>query len=293
MEILKKELINYFEHLEADVHFTYMEIHRDLRKGTIHDLRIALKRLQAFIKMWGAVNPHFPEKSAVKRFRTLFVEAGRLRDLHIEISLISTKEEMLKLNNGTSKQVADRIKEQKRIFREFEEAFSVFGIRETCMQVASQLRKTSIPHLRIGLRKYFQDLLCNLSRLSREGMRSKNCLHELRRQIKEAQYNLIAIDKATPHIRLSMDLLKPLETLQNQLGKWHDHCITIEKSKNLWNVPQSLRRQLRRDEAQYLKEIRSFLAQLPQLCDLLWDEMDRMLKPQKENVKEDMLNQLN
>lgn len=291
METLKTELIDYFDQLDADVNFSYVEVQKDTRKGTIQALRISLKRLQAFIKMWSAADPHFPAKAAIRRFKILFMEVDRLRDMQVEHSLVNAKEDNSHVNQKTFQQIAQLIREQQRVFREFEEAFSIARPRETCIQVRSHLTNISLCHLRVGIRKYFQDLLHDLTRLARESMRSKKCLRELRQRVREAQYNLIAIDAATPHVGLPMDLLQPLETLQHKLGKWQKHCIAVDESKNLWNVPQSLRRQLRHDEAQYLKEIRGFLAQLPELCHLLWNEMDQMLAPQKE--KEEITNQLN
>ena len=284
MNTLKTELIRYFEQLDADAHFAFFEVHRDVRKGTIHSLRVSLKRLRAFLQMLTVIDPYFPGKAALKTFKPLFTEAGRLRDLQIESTLIFKKEEELELQHLTSAQLDERIRQQLKVFQDFEQAFSIAGLRETCLQAHSHLDHISLTDLRKGLRRYFQNLLNQLSQLAREGMSSKKRLHELRKRTKEAYYNLIAIDKATPHVDISMDLIQPLEALQNQLGKWHDHGITGAESRKLTNVPPSLLRQLRKDETLYLQEIRFLLAQLPSLSERLLEEMDVLLAPKKKEV---------
>ncbi|MBK7408304.1 MAG: CHAD domain-containing protein [Saprospirales bacterium] len=284
MQTLKTELIRYFEQLEADAHFAFMEVQQDTRKGNIHALRVSLKRLRAFLHMLSEVDPHFPGKASLKRFKSLFAEAGQLRDLQIENSLLYSKEETLELTHKTSDQLLSRIEEQQRAFRAFEQAFSIAGLRETCLQARSHLEHMHLSTLRKGLRGYFRNMLDELTILAREGMSSKKRLHELRKSAKEALYNLIAIDQATPHVMLSMDLMQPLEMLQHQLGKWHDHCMTKEESKNLRNVPQSLKRQLKQDETRYLQDIRFLLAQLPTMSDRLLEEMDTLLAPVKQEM---------
>lgn len=284
MDTLKTELIRYFEQLDADAHFAFLEVQQDTRKSTIHALRVSLKRLRAFLKMLYVVDPSFPGKLALQRFKPLFAEAGRLRDLQIECNLIFKKEEELNLQHQTSAQLDERIRHQEEAFKDFEKAFSISGLRESCLQAHSHLKHMSQATLHKGLHHYFETLLKELSMLAREGMSSKKRLHELRKRTKEGYYNLITIEKASPYLDISTDLMQPLETLQHQLGKWHDHCITGAETRKLSNVPASLLRQLRQDETSYLQEIRFQLAQLPTLSERLLKEMEALLAPKKKKI---------
>ena len=289
MKTLRTELIHYFNELDTELHFAFMEVRRETRKGTIHALRVAIKRLRAFIQMLAEIDPHFNGKAAVKQLKPFFRQAGRLRDLQIESSLLYSDEKKLDLEHQVSQQLKERILEQQLAFAEFEKVYSLACIRELCMQARSRLTHIKTLTLQRGLRKYLKNLFNDLTQLSREGLTSRKQLHELRKRVKEAYYNIIALDAATPHLSLSMELLKPLEALQHQLGLWQDHRITMEEAKNLWDVPQSLKRQLREDEERCLQDIRISLAQLPPLLDQLLAELDTLLKPRSKTLKADQL----
>lgn len=279
METLRTELLRYFDQLDFDVHFTFMEVQQDTRKGTIHAMRVAMKRLRAFLQMWDEVDTHFNGKEAYNRLAPLFREAGRLRDLQIESALLLQEEEDLQLPHQTSDQVKVRIIDQERAFEAFKQAYSLADIREVSLQLRSHIEHMSLVRLRKGMQRYFRELLNDLASLSSEALTSKKKLHKLRKRIKEAYYNLIALDQATPHLQLPMELLRPLEALQHQLGRWHDHRITIDDSKNLWDVPISLKRQLREEENKLKLEMKDLLATLPPLTENLLKEMDALLKP--------------
>ncbi|MFZ2898797.1 MAG: CHAD domain-containing protein [Saprospiraceae bacterium] len=277
MNTLRSALLSHFDQLCAEVHFAFMEVQQDARKGTIHGLRVSLKRLRAFLQMWDQIDPYFRGKNVINQLKPLFKEAGQLRDLQIESALLIQQEETLQIGHQTSDQVKIRIAEQKRSFDEFQQAFSLAGIREICLLTRSHIANMSLINLRRGIRRYFHDMLEEIATLSQKGLTSRKYLHKLRKRVKEAYYNIIAIETAIPQLALPDGLLQPLETLQSQLGAWHDHHITMTESKNLWNVPPSLQRQLREDEKQSLLEIRAVLAQLPDLTGRLLKEMDALL----------------
>jgi CHAD domain-containing protein len=277
MNTLRSALLSHFDQLCADMHFAFMEVQQDARKGTVHGLRVSLKRLRAFLQMWDQIDPYFKGKNVINRLKPLFSEAGQLRDLQIESAVLMQQEEMLQIGHQTSDQIKIRIAGQKRAFDEFQQDFSLAGIREICLLTRSHIAHMSLINLRRGIRRYFHDMLEEIAALSHKGLTSRKYLHKLRKRVKEAYYNIIAIETAIPQLALPDGLLQPLETLQSQLGTWHDHHITMHESKNLWNVPPSLQRQLREDEKQSLRETRAVLAQLPELTGRLLKEMDALL----------------
>lgn len=277
MNTLRSALLRYFDQLCADVHFSFMEVQQDARKGTIHGLRVSLKRIRAFLQMWDQIDPYFKGKAVIQNLRPLFREAGQLRDLQIESSVLIHQEENLQLDHRISDQIKIRIAGQQRQFEEFQQAFSLAGIREIFLLTRSHIVHMSTINLRKGIRRYFHDMLEEIAILSQKGLTSRKYLHKLRKRVKEAYYNIFVINTALPHLALPADLLQPLEALQSQLGAWHDHHITLAESKNLWNVPPSLKRQLREDEKQSLQDIRALLVQLPELTTRLLKEMDALL----------------
>lgn len=261
------------------MHFAFMEVQQDARKGTIHGLRVSLKRTRAFLQMWDQIDPYFKGKAMIKRLRPLFREAGQLRDLQIESSVLMREEETLQIDHQTSDQIKIRIADQQKVFIEFQQGFSLSGIREICLLTRSHIAHMSMINLRRGMRRYFHDMLKEIAKLSKKGLTSRKYLHQLRKKLKQAYYNIIAIDAAVNRLALPPEILQALETLQGQLGDWHDHHITMTESKKLWNVPPALKRQLREEEKRSLLEIRAALVQLPELTARLLREMDALLNP--------------
>ena len=279
MKNLKTELIACFDRLDTGFHLALLEVQKDCRKGTIHSLRVTMKRLRAFYQLLDEIDPHFAGKMAVKKIKPLFTEAGKLRDLQIQQSLVLSHEEKLLIEHKTSEQLQRAVQLQLGIFQQFLLEYSMAGVREGSQHARSHLQHINLRTLRRGLRNYFKATFKELSVLSREGLSSKKGLHELRKTVKKLHYNLVIIDQAIPKRNLSPQLLHPLENLQNQLGKWHDYRLAIDEMKNLWEVPQELRRVLRNEEKLCLQDIRVSLVQLPPLAERLLLEADNMLSP--------------
>ena len=279
MKTIKTELIACFDRLDTNVHFAFLEVQQDCRKGTIHALRVSLKRLRAFLQLLRGIDPHFPGKAAVKKIKPLFAEAGRLRDLQIQYALLFSTEEKLQLDHSFSGQLLERIQQQQIAFIEFQGEFSIAGIRESCAQARSHLEHLPLRALRKGLRNYFKNLFQEIALLSREGLSSRKRLHDLRKTIKKAFYNLAVINQIKPRLHLPPELLLVLESLQNQLGKWHDYRITIDEVKNMWDAPAALRKHLRQEEKICLQDLRISLVQLPPQMECLMLKVDNLLAP--------------
>lgn len=280
MKTLKTELIDCFDKLDSNLHFAFMEVQQECRKGTIHSLRVSLKRIRAFFQLLDEIDLHFAGDMAVKQLSPVFREAGKLRDLQIEHALLFSHEEKLLLDHATSDQLLIRIQEQQEIFLEFQRGFSVADLRECSQHARSHLLHTPLRTLRKGLRNYFRVSLRDLGLLSREGLSSKKSLHDLRKKVKKVHYNLIVADQAIAKYSIPPELLHSLENLQNQLGKWHDYRITLDELKSLKAVPAALRRALQQEESLCLQDLRSTLVlQLPTLTECLLQEADNLIAP--------------
>lgn len=279
MKTLKTELIACFDQLDTYVHLSFLEMQRDCRKGTIHALRVALKRLRALLQMLDALDPHFAGKPAIKKLKPLFEEAGKLRALQIMDGILFAQEENLQLDHLQSAKIRERASIQQRVFDEFLQSFSFAEIREASLQARSHLLHLGLRALRSGLRSYFSNQLREISRLSREGLSSKKQLHDLRKNIKKAHYNLLVILETNPALSLPAELVQALENAQNLLGKWHDHHLAYREAKGMPDAPKLLHRQLRQEERLCLQEVRIALVQLPAQVDCLLQEAENILAP--------------
>ncbi|MBK6903754.1 MAG: CHAD domain-containing protein [Saprospirales bacterium] len=279
MKTLKTELIACFDQLDTYVHLSFLEMQRDCRKGTIHALRVALKRFRALLQMLDALDPHFAGKPAIKKLKPLFEEAGKLRALQILDAILHAQEEKLQMDHVHSAKIRQRIGAQQRFFDEFIHSYSIADIREASLQARSHLLHLGLRALRSGLRGYFRDLLQDISRLSREGLSSKKRLHDLRKNIKKVHYNLLVILETNPSLSLPAEPVQALENAQNLLGKWHDQHLAFREAKDMSDAPKLLLRQLRQEERLCLQEVRIALVQLPPQVECLLQEAEHMLAP--------------
>jgi CHAD domain-containing protein len=269
MTDLQTELLRYFDQRSAELHLAFMESRREVRKGNVHALRVAMKRIRAFFQMLDAADPHFTARFALDQLKPPFREAGQLRDLQIVRALISEMEEKYALEAWTSSQLQALALARQESFSDFLQSFSMAGLREACLQARHRLELCPSEILREGLRRYFAELLGELARLWREGISSRKRLHDLRKKVKQASYNLAAADQALGHADLPAELYQNLDQLQHLLGKWHDFEVALATLGELLDPPETLRLEVKREEERYLQDTRILLATSLPLSDEL------------------------
>jgi CHAD domain-containing protein len=279
MNPLKEHLIRYYEHLDADLHFVFMEIQQSVTKGNLHRFRVIIKRIKAFLRLLQHLDPYFPIKSSLEDLQPLFNQAGHLRDFQIEYQLLAKEEKRLDMPAKSSAEIHREMHRQRLVFDQFEQEYSLAPIRELNSTVQSHIRHLPEEQLSNRINGYFHHRLGALSYLSEKGQEDKSVLHDLRSGIKEVVYNLQLLDTILPDKSISMDLLAPLETLQHQLGRWHDHIITRKEIQHLQHQPKKLKHQLKEDERQLLLQIQPELQKIPHLVGELLMEIQQAIPP--------------
>jgi CHAD domain-containing protein len=284
MTDLQTELLRYFDQRSADLHLAFMESRREVRKGNVHALRVAMKRIRAFFQMLDAVDPYFTARFALDQIKPPFREAGQLRDLQIVRALISEMEEKYALEAWSSSQLQALALARQEAFEEFLQSFSLAGLREACLQARYRLELCPSDILREGLRRYFAELLGEIARLWREGISSRKRLHDLRKKVKEVSYNLTAADQALGHAELPAELFQKIDQLQHLLGKWHDFEVALAALGELLAPPDSLRLEVKREEERYLQDTRILLATSMPLSDELRSATELLLPLQSTEI---------
>ncbi len=89
MELYPKFLIEYYHLQIIEFQDKFQRAKTDKEEEAIHALRVSLKKIRAFFRLMEHLNPEFPQKENFKPFRKVFKEAGALRDIQVQIHLMS------------------------------------------------------------------------------------------------------------------------------------------------------------------------------------------------------------
>jgi len=81
-------IVNYVSKLTGNIRKNLDESIRSGSTGSVHDLRVAMKRLRSLLQMLTGVQTWFEEDDYSRRFRRLFKAAGRVRDMHVAQELV-------------------------------------------------------------------------------------------------------------------------------------------------------------------------------------------------------------
>ena len=99
---------------------SYVQASHDYAPEAIHDVRVEIKQLRAFFRLIEALNPEFPAKKRLKRFRQLFKAAEQLRDAHVQQELTRQwAEEMGIFFNEYDNALKEKELEGRQIFADF------------------------------------------------------------------------------------------------------------------------------------------------------------------------------
>ena len=188
------ELMKYYNNLDRQFHFYFMELIRRPGAETIHDLRVNMKKQVAFFHLLEAVAPDFIADKAHQAFAHFYKKAGRIRDLQVERKVVEAEEELLHLGRHLSLKLVREEKMRTQDLRRYEEDYSLEPIRALSRVVKTHVQNLPLPQMTQRLADYFGILTDSIDRLSRLADRKKEELHNLRKHLKELFYNLDLVD---------------------------------------------------------------------------------------------------
>ena len=195
---------------------------------TFHSLRLAIKKLHAVFDLANCCTKKFKQKKTFKPFKLIFRQAGKIRELQVEESLL----EKHFFFNLPKDYCADLKKE---LTKELKKFFSI-----TNSKSGSTLNKnyrTIIPFL-IKISKKKAQHYMDIKRIKIEKLLSQNTLknkqmHLLRKRLKEYQYNQKNLNFSKQN-----KLISDMDVLPELLGEWHDYQVTINHLKKVINSGQ-------------------------------------------------------
>ena len=185
---------------------------------TFHKLRVELKKLNALFEILEYCSPEFKNRKYFKPFKTLFQQAGRVRELHITEALLKTHFDENALIQFNQYMAMQKKSDEDTFF-----ALTTKLKRSKLKKQFQLIKPFALQTTKKMIRRYLEK---NRNRIEKELTQENiqmDLVHALRKRIKTYNYNrrILEKDDLSTHIT-STDHLSDL------VGKWHDLQITLD-----------------------------------------------------------------
>lgn len=227
--MLKFNLTRWYETLERGFHLRWMEALRHYGPETAHDLRVNLKRQDAFFHLLEALDARFSAGAAMDVYAGLYRKAGKVRDCQVERDLITQQGLLHYWVQQFIAGLAEKEERYARLLRQYAEAHSMQPVREVAAQAYMHIRHLPEAGLEVRLRQYFVKLVRGILGFICRSQVPDEDLHDLRKFIKELFYNLEFLAFHLGGEKIQCQAIALLDELQYELGKWHDCDFTLAR----------------------------------------------------------------
>ena len=223
-------IVNYVSKLTGNIRKNLDESIRSGSTGSVHDLRVAMKRLRSLLQMLTGVQTWFEEDDYSRRFRRLFKAAGRVRDMHVAQELVwkwaaaSDREVSEYFNFLKEREIFERQR-----FLAVARPFKMTILNRFSRAVSSHCRV--IPQGQFELTAGRSTISALLGVASRKTGKSipQSDLHNLRIASKDARYSLHVLAVVNDEKDFMKDLDDWLRGLHQSIGLWHDTIIAATR----------------------------------------------------------------
>lgn len=188
-----------------------------------HRLRTEIKKIKAQFKLLNFCSKKFERKKQFASYRSIFRQAGKVRELHVEE--VSLKKYVI--YKGLKKYIQNlkkvRLEERRKFFLMINENLrnSLNKANKEVLSLIEMIKKKDAKKYLNKKRKQIKDLI-SVKQLKSERV------HELRKLIKEFYHNSISLN-----FRNENKLLRDINSFQDLLGKWHDRQVIKEHLKEV------------------------------------------------------------
>jgi CHAD domain-containing protein len=230
-------------------------VRRDFTAGSVHDLRVALRRCRSIADGLMSFDPHPAWKLMKDQGKRLFRQLGALRDIQVMIELILR---FAPTDDPAALMMVNYLKIQERVHKESaSEAVQDFNLKDWASWsrlLPSRVRRIPVEDMafqHLALQRWTEARALHSQALRN---RSHACYHRLRIGLKKFRYT---VENFLPsrHVLWGVDLRE----LQDLLGEMHDlyvlwqaalkiKAVYDEKTRNQWQkwITQEFKRLLAR-----------------------------------------------
>ena len=195
---------------------------------TFHQLRVEIKKLNALFDLIDSSSKKFRQKKMIRPFKTIFRQAGKVRDLQVEEAFFRKHIQDDQLVNYRAKLKKQEAKKKERFFSLVNNQ-TIKRLKKKHNEVAPFLSKTNRKKVDIYMLKKREKIENFLGQPNL----AVDQLHELRKLLKLYYYNQMSLS-----IEKQNQKIAKKEQLTELLGKWNDGVVvvghlekTIEKAK--------------------------------------------------------------
>jgi CHAD domain-containing protein len=203
---------------------------------TFHKLRIEIKRLEAFFDLIKFCSKDFKRRKTYKPFKHIFRQAGKVRDLQVEETMMKKYFVINILNEYRSKLRNQRLKEQRDYFSIVYAELT--WLRKSCSNTIPFLDQLDESFVNIFMEKRRKKIEIHMNQTPLQPSQ----IHKLRKLLKRFNYNQRCLEIKNPN-----DTKKEIYALDERLGKWQDCQVFIkhlELAMDAKGVSQEERNQL-------------------------------------------------
>jgi CHAD domain-containing protein len=205
-------LLDYWKKRSSKLKFLIRTPKRKFNQSRFHVLRVEIKKLKALLLLVEFHDREFNRKKFYKPFRSLFSQAGKVREFQIE-------KEILKIYGqneaipGFLKSLDRRIRKERKLFFEKRNLKLNSVLVKRLKSLKSKIRVLE----NADFEPYLAIQLAEIKLILAIGKLEESTGHLLRKKLKTLKYNLESIQRS------SASALPPAqEGLVNLLGNWHD-----------------------------------------------------------------------
>ncbi|MBF0378112.1 MAG: CHAD domain-containing protein [Desulfamplus sp.] len=233
------EFKNYYLARESAINRHFSSASENANENSIHELRVEIKKMRAFLELIKGIKPYFDFKRAYKPIKNLFKTAAPIRDAQVLQTM--TKEYISEVDLDVNlSEYFNILKQQemisKRYFFKLCKKFDLSIFKNNWLNIEkalvgftksdkneSQLNNKEDNEDKITecSKNYIQNLFTNLDSLKSKEMLEEKDFHDIRIQCKKVRYTLeILSSMVSPE---SFEVVNnSLKLVHQPLGQWHD-----------------------------------------------------------------------
>jgi CHAD domain-containing protein len=225
--MLVQEFKNYYIERESGVTGHFMSASENGNENAIHELRVEIKKIRAFLDLIKGITPYFDLKKTYQPIKSLFKAAAPIRDAQVLQTM--TREYISEVGLDVNLSEYFNILKQKEMsgrkeFLKFSKKFDMSVFRKTLYAVEKALAvltKSDEDKIRTYSKGYLQSLFNILDDLKNKSVLEEKDFHYIRILCKKTRYTLeILSDLFSPE---SFELMNnSLKLVHQPLGQWHD-----------------------------------------------------------------------
>jgi CHAD domain-containing protein len=235
-KVTSSTIENYLETLQRTFRKYYYKVLDQQQASYIHKLRLAIKKLRAFLLLVEkAGDKNFNKKNHYLMFSPIFKSAGKVRELQINLELLEKTQ--------TKPKFIQRYKEQlfeakNKLLTEMNE-FDLDQYKKYNKKLSKKIIKIPTKKMyECALSILFNEL--NLITKIHKNNPSNLNLHKSRIHLRKAKEMLVLLKKIST-IQPPKKMLKYINHLYQELGDWHDQIVYIKSLKSIRDEESNLK----------------------------------------------------